>query len=107
MLSTFITEHGTLIVRTQDLRRIEDEPTYKDFAMNDLTIIGTQCVVEWERVGNTLNHRVVIGTAAENLARLRAEEFAAIAESAQYQQRIDKGLPMLPIVRGGKAATLR
>lgn len=86
MLSKFTTEHGTLIIRTEDIRGIEDR--------ND----GSTVLI-WVIEGAVQVHTIT-GTAAENLARLQTEEFLLMEKAAQAQRRIDKGMPALPIVRG-------
>jgi len=97
MFSTFTTAYGMLMLRTVDLRRIED------------TIEGT-CVVAWDDGGDVSQVRIQ-GTATENLARIKADELTelAAAEERQVQaqirlmeaqQRIQRGYPALPVPRG-------
>lgn len=91
MLSTFTTEHGTLIIRTQDIRAIEDK--------------AEGCALVWvvEGADVVLQVRTIVGTARENLERLQHEELEAIIKVQRAEQRGQQGLPALPIVRGGKA----
>lgn len=95
MLSTFTTEHGTLIIRTQDIRRIEDTE-------------GEGCRLAWNEEDGS-HFAKIEGTAQENLDRLKAEELDAIAQAEarqlaaqQAQQRVQQGFPPIPILRGGK-----
>lgn len=93
MFCTFTTKDGTLVVRTQDIRRIEDRRKSDDSNT-------TECLVEWVRDDGVRDDRVIAGTAAENLARLVAEDQAKSAAYAQAQQRAANGLPALPVPRG-------
>lgn len=85
MFCTFTTEHGTFILRTQDVRRLEDTPAgcTLAFAEND-----------------HLCYITIVGTTTENLARLKEEELAVMTAAQQLQQRQQQGYPMLPIPRG-------
>lgn len=87
MFSTF-TKHDdrALLVRTQDLRFIED-------------VAGGDTEIGYE-VAGVLHTQSIQGTATENLERLRAEELAAMAFAQRLQQREQSGLPLLPIKRG-------
>ena len=75
MLITFTTEHGNLVIRGEDLRRLEDGPEQ-------------QCIIGWVE-HETVHHSPVNGTAAENLARIVQQEAQVVAayEEAQRQQR--------------------
>jgi hypothetical protein len=88
MLITFTTEHGALIIRSEDLRRLEDAA-------------GGGCVVGWIE-HDTVYHSPVGGTASENAARIVAEEAKLIAayEAAQQQER-DR--VRFPVTRGRAA----
>lgn len=90
MLSTFTTEHGALIIRTQDIRAIEDKEG--------------RCIVVWviEGADIVVQTRRIEGTAAENYARLQAEELELIGAAHERQVRAERGYPMLPVPRGGK-----
>lgn len=98
MFSTFTTEHGVLIIRTADVRRIEDVRRWQ--ADHEPT---TVCQVEWEPKAGVLHDRIVTGTAQENMDRLVAEEMKLIVAAEERQQRQARGLPMIPISRGKKA----
>jgi hypothetical protein len=92
MLSTFTTSDGTLIIRTQDIRRIEDAPEETTLAY-------------WEE--GHMVYRPIQGTARENLDRLKQEELDEIAAATArqlalqaQQQRVQNGLPQVPLLRG-------
>jgi hypothetical protein len=94
MLSTFTTEYGTLIIRTQDIREIAD--------------VEDGCLLSYWLETRMATARIQ-GTARENLDRLKAEELDAIAQAEarqlaaqQAQQRVQQGYPPIPILRGGK-----
>jgi hypothetical protein len=75
MLITFTTEHGHLVIRGEDLRRIEDGP-------------DGQCVAGWvESSGGLVCYAPILGTAAENQARIVAQETAVIAAYEEAQRR--------------------
>lgn len=80
MLITFTTEHGNLVIRAEDLRRLEDS--------------AAGCFVCWVE-HNDLFQRAVDGTAAENQARIVAQETAVIAAYEEAQRRAQ--LPDLQI----------
>lgn len=87
MFSTFTTRGGkTLIIRGQDLRSLEDT--------------SDGCVLVWEPSAGQLMNRAIEGTAAENLARLQAEELEAIDRVQRAQQRQQDGRPLVPVPRG-------
>ena len=81
MLITFTTEHGNLVIRADDLRRIEDRPGFdtsnpdKSFSM-----VGW---VEHDKV----HHDIILGTAAENLARIVEQEAKVIAAYEAEQRK--------------------
>jgi hypothetical protein len=86
MFSTFAKDdHTNLIIRTENLQRIED------------TADG--CKVRWTEDGEILSCRVQ-GTAQENYARLQSEELRLIDAAAERQRRYDGGLPLMPVARG-------
>lgn len=70
----------TLIIRTEDIRGMLD------------TTDG--CEVTW-LIGGEDRTMAVQGTADENLARLKAEELAAITEMQKLQARTGDGYPVL------------
>lgn len=87
MFSSFTTQSGrALIIRTEDLRSLYD-------------LGDGGCAITW-LVGTDAHVMNVQDTAAENLARLRAEELAALEMARQLQQRQANGLPILPVARG-------
>ena len=89
MLCTFTTDYGALVVRSDDIRAIEDRPN------------GT--ILVW-MVGSDFNDRMIIGTAAENRGRIQREELDLIAqvEAHRYetQRRLSEGYPVPPVARG-------
>lgn len=93
MLCTFPTEHGTLVIRSEDVRRIEDAP---DSAAQTA---GVVCFVTWFEEGERLRRRI-LGTAAENLARLKGEEWKAVEEAEQVRKRVSASYPAQPVPRG-------
>ena len=84
MLITFTTEHGHLVIRSEDLRRLEDIP--------DGCALG---YLQHDR----LFSEIVQGTAAENRDRIVAEETAAIAAYEDMQRRARQG-PAQAVSRG-------
>ena len=87
MLATFTTKEGLLVIRSEDLRRIED--------------MSNGCAITY-LIGDESIARPVLGTAQENLNRITADEARQLAAYAEMQARSQQGLPALPIVRGGK-----
>lgn len=89
MLCTFTTKDGDLIVRSDDIRAIIDEPT------------GTRLV--WDVCGTFTEH-IILSTASENRDRIQREELDLIArvEAHRYetQRRLSEGYPVPPIKRG-------
>lgn len=86
MFSTFTkSDGGSFIIRTENLQRIYD--------------IADGCKIVWLENGITGETRVT-GTAAENYARLQAEELRLIDAAAERQRRYDGGLPLSPVARG-------
>lgn len=86
MFSRFLTNQGTLFVQTQCIVDIYDSAD------------GT-CYVHY-LTGDDVLTRQVDGSAQENFDRLKAEELEMIGAAAERQQRVDRGLPLLPIPRG-------
>lgn len=90
MLCTFTTEHGTLIIRSEDIRAISD-------GSDESTLL------RWEMCGAERSARIT-GTALENHERLSREELDVVArvEGHRYetQRRLSEGYPVPPIVRG-------
>ena len=86
MFSTFTMEGDrTLIIRTENLQRIEDT--------------SDGCKVSWMEGDDIIRSRV-LGTAAENYSRLQTEELRLIEAASQRQRRYDAALPLSPIPRG-------
>lgn len=101
MFSTFTTKDGTLILRTQDVRRLEDRPH------NDGE--SSTCVVVWVENEHSLEPlcRDVLGTARENLDRLKAEELAAVKAAHEFERQLQQPAtkapalaPIVPVGRG-------
>lgn len=87
MFSTFTKENvGTLIIRTENLQRIED-------------VGDAACKVAWLENG-VINQARVTGTAQENYSRLQSEELRLIEAAAQRQRRHEAQPPLSPIPRG-------
>lgn len=95
MLSTFTKlDGGTLIVRSEDIKAIED---------------GTRgCTLVW-LIGDQIHDRVIQGTALENLAHIQREELDGIDRVASYQEaqqrRQMEGYPAVPVPRGKMRAS--
>lgn len=91
MLCTFTTEQGTLIVRSDDIRRLEDD--------------GPSTQLVWME-GELRCEQWILGTAAENAARIQQEELDMIgrveAHRYQVQQQLQAGYPVPPVQRGRK-----
>lgn len=96
MLTTFTTEHGLLVIRSEDIRRIED---IKQHDCRDGTDTPA-CIVEWSPIDGDLQVRHILGTAAENRDRIIGDEMKLVAAYEEMQQRKDRGLPPLAIQRG-------
>lgn len=86
MFSVFTTERGQLIIRTQDIRRIED-------------IEGGGCHLAWNEEDGP-HYTKVQGTAQENLERLIMEDLALQDRLQRAQGRRQGGYPGLPVMRG-------
>lgn len=83
MFSTFTTDNGTLIVRAVDIRSLSDIPA--------------GCELTWDG-----GSAIILGTAQENLDRLRQEETEALIAAEKIRQRQASGLPSMPVLRGRK-----
>lgn len=88
MLTTSTTERGALVIRSEDLRRLEDTPE--------------GCMLCFVEEGQR-TYTTILGTAAENRDRIIAEEGRALAVYEEMQARTRQGYGALPVVRGGKA----
>jgi len=90
MLCTFTTKDGALIVRSDDIRLIQDHSV-------------DQSRLHWMD-GPELNNAFITGTAIENRDRIQQEELDMIAkvEAHRYetQRRLSEGYPVPPIKRG-------
>lgn len=90
MLCTFTTKDGTLIIRSDDIRAIEDGAD------------GTACLA-WLS-GDQIEVRTILGSAAENAARIQQEELDTISRVEEHhhvaQRRLQAGHPARPIQRG-------
>ena len=91
MLATFTTKEGLLVIRSEDLRRIQDRAD------------GHPCIAAWIE-GDEVLTMSILGTAQENLDRIVTAEAQQFAAYAEMQARSQQGLPALPIARGGKVA---
>ena len=89
MLITFTTEHGNLIIRGEDLRRLEDGPE-------------GQCVVGWtEGETRLMNYAPIQGTASENAARIVAQEAQVIAVYEEAQRQAERQTKARTAVKRG------
>mgnify|MGYP001586362497 FL=1 len=89
MLCTFTTEGGRLVIRSDDIRIIED--------------VAAGTALTWA-VGDDVYHSAIAGTATENRDRIQQEELDMIArvEAHRYetQRRLAEGYPVPPVARG-------
>jgi len=83
-------EDRTLVIQSADIKQIAEDDYGHTFVR---WLVGTE--VYWERI---------TGTARENMERLQREELEAITRVNTFQQsqqqRIDQGLPVVPVGRG-------
>ena len=91
MFSTFTKKHleagetaRDLVIRGETIKRLEDT--------------NKGCVVVW--VEESMEERLIEGTARENLERLKAEELKILDEHQRLQQRQAQGLPLQQVQRG-------
>lgn len=90
MFSTFTTRGGyRLIIRAVDVRSFEDD------------IGGESCTLIWEPTPGQLMDRTIMGTAEENLNRLKQEEVEALIAAEKLRQRADR------VERGRQPMTMR
>lgn len=91
MLCTFTTEHGNLVIVSDDIKGIEDT--------------DRGCYLTWLVAGD-VHCKMVQGTAAENRDRIQQEELDLITRVNQHQQnaqrRIAAGQPPVSVIRGRK-----
>lgn len=91
MLCTFTTETGILIVRSDDIRILEDK-------------VSDGGAVLVFMVGDGIHSRAIHGTARENADRIQQEELDLIArvEGHRYetQKQLQAGYPVPPVKRG-------
>jgi hypothetical protein len=85
MFSTFYKGEQAVIVRTADIRRIED--------------VESGCEVVWDEAGETQS-RAIDGTAKENLDRLIVEDLERQDIVARARKRQEAGYPGMPVQRG-------
>lgn len=89
MLCTFQIQAGTLIVQSEDIKAIVDEPGGTSIAL---------------LVGDTITRFDILGTALENMARIQQEELDLVARVEMHRQalamRYQAGLPNPPVKRG-------
>lgn len=92
MLCTFTTEHGALIIRSDDIRAISDGA-------------DKSTLLRWDVCG-TERSAHIIGTARENAARIAQDELDMIGrvEAHRYetQKQLQAGYPVPPVQRGRK-----
>jgi hypothetical protein len=89
MLCTFTTEHGALIIRSDDIRTIEDcgsEPTILVY------LVGTEAITV-----------PITGTAMENRDRILQEELDQIGTVELHRYRTQQLLQAQPTPRGRQA----
>jgi hypothetical protein len=94
MLITFTTEYGNLVIRAEDLRRLEDKPGY-DTTEPDRAHTAV-CWLEHTE----MHFAVVHGTAAENHARIIRQEAEIIRAYEAAQRQTNGEQPRL--TRGNK-----
>jgi len=96
MLCTFTTEQGALIIRSDDIRSIEDVSPGENF-------VGDWALLRW-MIGDQVFKIGIKGTAIENRDRIQHEELELIArvEAHRYetQKQLQAGYPVPPIKRG-------
>lgn len=89
MFSHFVARGGyDLFVRAIDIRSFED------------CITMGECILLWEPTTGQLMDRIILGTAEENLNRLKQEETDALIAAEKIRQRQSSGYPPEPIQRG-------
>jgi hypothetical protein len=86
MLCTFITEHGTLVVRSDDIRVIENAGP-------------EQCRLIF-MIGTDATARTIEGTASENRDRILQEELDQIGVVELHRYRTQQLLQAQPTPRG-------
>lgn len=79
-------EGRACIIRSEDIRHITDDEAGRTW-------------VRW-LIGDEVLHEEVVGTARQNMDRLQQEELVAMARVNAFQQRINQGLPAIPVQRG-------
>jgi hypothetical protein len=89
MFSIFTILEGSLIIRAIDIRSLAD------------TDHG--CRLMWEPIPGKEYAASILGTAEENLNRLKQEETDALIAAEKIRQRQSSGYPPEPIQRGKQA----
>lgn len=88
MFSQFTTRGGkTLIIRAVDIRVFEDDT-------------HDTCTISWEPTPGKIMDRAIMGSAVENLERLKQEETEALIAAEKVRQRQAQGYPTEPVQRG-------
>jgi hypothetical protein len=90
MLCTFTTEHGTLIIRSDDIRAIED------------SISPPGCILTWQ-IGTVIDSRLILGTASENRERILQEELDQVGTVELHRYRTQQLIQAQPAPRGKHA----
>ena len=81
MLCTFTTGHGSLIIRSDDIRAIEDRPN--------------GAILVWVTAGELFNTADITGTALENRDRIQQEELDLIDRVNQHHLQAQQQAAML------------
>lgn len=79
---------GSLFVRAVDIRALRD--------------LDDHSVLVFETTPGHVSDMDVVGTAEENLNRLKQEEAEALLAAEKLRQRQANGLPATPVLRGRK-----
>lgn len=82
MLCTFTTKDGALIIRSDDIKSIED------------SVSPPGCVLIWQ-VGAVVDSRAILGTALENRDRIQQEELDLIDRVNQHHLQAQQQAAML------------
>lgn len=101
MLITFTTEHGDLVIRAEDLRRLQDVRNEAEPSQ------PPKCWIDWVQHDRIFTE-VITGTAAENRDRIVQQEAQVITAYEEAQRRAAAATPRdLGLTRGGKIRTMR
>ena len=91
MLCTFTTKEGSLCIRSEDIRALED-------------LKEGNTLLVWDICGKQTDH-VIIGSAVENRDRVELEELDLIARVEAHRYRTQMLLQAQPTPRGRQAGS--